>query len=197
MASSPGADPSRTGARRRTLLSFATLTWRPLVSEVQAAGQGRIFDAADAPVRPVALVLGAMVREMKPTAVLEDRVLTAARLFREGKAARLLLSGTPDEVAVMTRLLAEHDVPGDAQLLDPRGTHTFESVRNARALGHRSLLIVSQRFHLPRALYLAGRMGIDAVGVAADLRHYAALKKMEQREVFSSVLAYWMARATS
>ena len=84
-----------------------------------------------------------------------------------------------------------------AQLLDPRGTHTFESVRNARALGHRSLLIVSQRFHLPRALYLAGRMGIDAVGVAADLRHYAALKKMEQREVFSSVLAYWMARATS
>lgn len=183
----------RAEARRKTLLTFASLRWKKRVDEVQRAGEGRIFEVADAPARKVALVLGAPVREMEPTAVLEDRLRTGVELFALGKAKSLLLSGTASEVAVMSTFCAEHDVPGSAQLLDPRGRHTFESLRNAREAGHRELLVVSQRFHLPRALFIAARLGLDAVGISADLRPYLHQKKFERREVISSVLAYWMA----
>jgi len=184
----------RVEARRRALLSFATLRHRALVAEVERAGEGRIFQAAEVLPRPLALVLRAPVRAMKPTAVLEDRVRTAAELFAAGKVQRLLLSGTASEVAVMSTLCAELDVSGGAQLLDPRGRHTFESLANAAEAGHRELLIVSQRFHLPRALFIAARLGLDARGVAADKRPYLHQKRFEKRELFSSVLAYWMAR---
>ena len=184
----------RVEARRRTLLAFASLRWRPMVDEVQRAGEGRIFTVSDVPPRPMALVLGAPVREMKPSAILEDRVQTGVELLRARKVDKLLLSGTPAEVAVMSTLCAELELSGDQQLLDPRGRHTFESLRNAREAGHRELILVSQRFHLPRALYIAEWLGLDALGVEADRRPYLHQKRFERRELFSSVLAYWMTR---
>ena len=127
--------------------------------------------------------------------MLDDRLATAAALFHAKRAARLVVSGTPAEVAVMSASLCERDVPGTAQVLDPRGLHTFESVRNAKALGARALLIVTQRFHLPRALYFAQKLGLDALGVIADRQPYAGLDRMARRERLSSVRAWWVTRA--
>lgn len=185
--------PSRAEARRRTLLSFATFSWKPLVRDVQRAAEGRISDVADAPARDVALVLGAPVQAGQVTAVLEDRVLTSLALFQAGKAKRLLLSGTPLEVEAMAALLGSR-VPEPAILRDPRGLHTFESTRNAAAMGLRELLVVSQAFHLPRALFLARKLGLDAHGVRADRRPYQHQQRFERREQISCVLAWWMAK---
>lgn len=184
---------SRAEARRKTLLSLATFRWQPLVAEVQRAGEGRITDAARAPKMPIALVLGAPLREGRVTAVLEDRVLTGLALLESKRVERLVLSGTLAEVSAMTALL-ETRVPTGALLVDPRGRHTFESIANARDAGHQQLLLVSQAFHLPRALFLARRLGLDAHGVTADRRAYQHQRRFEARERISCVLAYWMAQ---
>ena len=194
MASDAADARIRTGARRRTLLSFATFGWRGIAAEVQRAGEGRIFSVDAAPPHDVALILGARVREGRATAVLEDRVLTAIELIQEQKAKRLLLSGLPDELEAMRGILDAHAISPEALIWDPKGLHTFESIHNTRALGHREVLIVSQAFHLPRSLFIADRLGLKALGVAADRRPYLQAKKFAQREVFSSVLAYWMTR---
>ncbi|MBS2029830.1 MAG: YdcF family protein [Deltaproteobacteria bacterium] len=194
MASDAADARIRTGARRRTLLSFATFGWRGIAAEVQRAGEGRIVSIDAAPAHEVALVLGARVRNGRATAVLEDRVLTAIELVKQDKAKRLLLSGLDDELAAMREILGAHAIAPESLIWDPQGLHTFESIHNAHTLGHHELLIVSQAFHLPRSLFLADRLGLKAVGVSADRRPYANARKFAQRETFSSVLAYWMTR---
>lgn len=191
----PSTTMSRTAARLRTALSLARLDGPRLHRLVQQAGAGRLHQVDDAPAAPVAVVLGAPVPKLRLTAVLEDRLRTAARLFARGKVTALLCTGTPDEVSVMAAFLAEQRVPERALHRDPQGRHTFESLQNARALGHLDVLLVSQAFHLPRALYIARALGLQASGVRADLRPYAAQQRMQRRELYSSVLAYWMCRA--
>ena len=188
----PSTARKRTTARLRTALSLASFDGARIHREVQQAGTARIFSLEDAPRAPSALILGAPARDGQVTAVLEDRLLTGAGLLARGTVASLCCTGTPEEVAVMAAFLAEHDVPGNALTLDPRGRHTFESIENACTLGHTELLVVSQRFHLPRALYICRALGLQASGVAADLRPYQSQHRLEQRELFSSVLAYWM-----
>jgi SanA protein len=182
----------RTAARLRTALSLASLDGPRIHREVQQAGDGRVFSLEKAPQAPVALILGAPAREGRVTAVLEDRLLTGARLLERGTVQSLCCTGTPEEVAVMAAFLAEQDVSGSALTLDPHGRHTFESLENARTLGHTELLVVSQGFHLPRALYICRALGLQASGVTADLRPYQSQHRLEHRELFSSVLAYWM-----
>jgi vancomycin permeability regulator SanA len=183
-------------ATQRTALSLLTGVGLVLYRQVQVAGARGIVPL-DAARGAAALVLGSPVRRGL-TAILADRVATAARLFHQGQVARLVLTGssaaeTGDEVEAMSEAALGAGVPASALDRDPLGRHTFESIENARALAG-PLVVVTQRFHLPRALYLCGRMGIDAVGVAADLRPYTGLRDYRLREISSSVLAYWMSR---
>lgn len=181
---------------QRTALSLLTGVGFLLHRRVQTAGARRIV-RLDAARGEAALVLGSPVRRGL-TPILADRVATAARLFHQGQVARLVLTGstsaeTGDEVAAMACAALAAGVPAAALDRDPLGRHTFESIENARARPG-PLVVVTQRFHLPRALYLCERLGIDAVGVAADLRVYSGLREYQRRELASSVLAYWMSR---
>lgn len=150
-----------------------------------------------APQRPAAIVFGAgLRRDGSPTTVLSDRIQTAVDLYHSGKVERLLMSGSVrpgyDEPAAMAALAGELGVPASAILQDPGGVRTLESCRRAAAeFGLRSALLVSQRFHLPRALALCRAVGIEAEGVAADRSNYSlrARRFWELREYPASLVA--------
>lgn len=145
----------------------------------------RIYTSASAPARRVAIVLGAgLRRDGSPTPVLRDRVETAVDLYRQGKASLLLMSGTAwsenyDEPAAMKEYALLLGVPESAILLDPAGTRTLETCRQALdKFDVHEAIIVTQQFHLPRALYLCSTQGIDAIGVAADRRVYSVFSNL-------------------
>ncbi len=144
-------------------------------------GAPRIYERPEeVPAQPVALILGAGLRaDGSPTAVLADRVRAGVELYRLGKVKALLLSGdgrsSPyyNEPEAMRRLALRLGVPEQALRVDPEGLRTLESCRRAREVfGFTRAVVVTQRFHLDRALWLCDAAGIDAVGLAADRSSY-------------------------
>jgi vancomycin permeability regulator SanA len=110
---------------------------------------------------------------------LYDRIATAADLYQRGVASRVILSGDGndlyyDEPEVMRRAILRLGVPESALILDRGGVRTQETCRRAReSLGVTSATLVTQAFHLPRALLLCESFGINVVGVAGDRRSYS------------------------
>ncbi|PKO18775.1 hypothetical protein CVU37_05190 [candidate division BRC1 bacterium HGW-BRC1-1] len=152
----------------------------------------------EVPKRDVALVLGASVRGKRLSAMLEDRVNRAVDLYKAGKVGKLLMSGDNsseyyDEATAMRRHAIKLGVPPDDVVCDFAGFRTFDSIVRARELwGVDSMVIVTQAFHLPRSIYLARRLGIDAHGFIADSRPYlrASLRKAETREIAARIAAW-------
>ncbi len=124
--------------------------------------------------RSVALVLGSSVKSRKPNIVLKERLDMAAALYAAGKVKKLILSGdnrTVDynEPQAMKVYLVSIGVPENDLILDHAGRRTYDSCYRARYIFNLdSVIIVTQAFHLPRALYLCNTLGIDAIGIAAD-----------------------------
>jgi vancomycin permeability regulator SanA len=128
-------------------------------------GRRTTVDRADA--RPVAIVLGAgLRRDGRPSLLLARRLDIAADLYHRGTVDAVLVSGADDEPAAMRRYLLAGGVP-DAKIVgDAAGFRTWDScVRAREVFGVRSAIVVTQRFHLPRAVVLCGAAGIDATGV--------------------------------
>ena len=135
------------------------------------------------------LVLGAGVRaDGTPSHMLEDRLRGAVALYEAGVSDVLLLSGDNsgddyDEVSAMVRYCLEHGIPENAIVRDDIGFSTSESVYNTvRTLGYRDILVVTQEYHLYRAMYMIKRMGADADGFATDYRAYSMQIKRDVRE---------------
>lgn len=135
----------------------------------------RIIPAAQVPAAPVALVFGAgLSAPGVPSPVLAARLDAALALFEAGRVESLLLSGdnrvrSHDETGAMRRYLLERGVPAEALWIDRLGLSTYDSISRAQALfGVQRAILVTQRFHLPRALYLAQGLGLETWGVAAD-----------------------------
>jgi SanA protein len=156
-------------------------------------------DPGSVPPREVALVPGARVLpDGRLSTMLEDRVRAACRLRADGKVKKLLLSGDDSkrsnrEVAAMRQFAVELGASPEDLLGDFAGFRTLDSMCHARhSRGIRSMVIVTQRFHLPRALYLARKLGIDAVGYAADGRKYrrSAMIRATVREFFARTSAW-------
>lgn len=131
----------------------------------------RFAPGDDVPARPVALVLGAgLLPDGSPTPILARRIATAAQLYRSGRVRALLMSGDHsrtdhDEVDAMSRAAQALGVPAGAVVLDHAGFDTFSSCYRARyVFGVRQAVVVTQDWHLPRAVWLCRQEGIDAVG---------------------------------
>lgn len=138
------------------------------------------------------LVLGAGLRDDgSPSDMLADRLKTATELYQTGVSAVVLLSGDRsgdyDEVSAMAAYCREAGVPEEAIAYDFEGFSTFESLRNAREAGYRRMILVTQRYHLYRALYIADGLGAEAVGVSASLRSYRGQWFRDAREVFARI----------
>ncbi len=162
--------------------------------------QPGIYSLATAPPERVAIVFGAgLTRSGRVTPVLYDRVATAAELYHAGKVDRLLLSGANPEVnynepAAMRQAALELGVPDTALVLDYAGQSTYDTCYRAHAIfGLEQALLVTQDYHLPRALFLCDALGVEAVGVSADRRVYrnSSLAFWNVREVFATAAALW------
>lgn len=140
-----------------------------------------IDDLPDKDLPPVAIVFGAgLTRSGEPTAVLYDRVAIAAELYQRGLVTKLLLTGDNrfenyNEPEAMRRTAVQLGVPAEDLVLDYAGRRTYDSCYRAREIfGVQRAILVTQAFHLERALYLCEAFGIDSVGVKADRRSYAS-----------------------
>ena len=151
----------------------------------RAVSNDRVYanaEAVPAEAEPrVAIVLGAgLARGGRPSAVLYDRIATAVDLYRAGRVDKLLLTGDNrfveyNEPEVMRETAREMGVPDADLVLDYAGRRTYDSCYRARAIFEvRRAIVVTQQFHLDRALYLCKAMEIDAIGVTADRRQYPA-----------------------
>jgi SanA protein len=164
----------------------------------QAAGR-TFSDAATAPENDVALVLGTAptVGEGRwKNPFFENRMDTAAKLFRAGKVRHLLVSGDNgrreyDEPTAMRSALVARGIPASAITLDFAGFRTLDSVVRARAVfGQTKLTIVTDDFHLPRALFLAKAAGLDAVGVVSQRVPNQWSRKTRAREIAARIAAW-------
>jgi vancomycin permeability regulator SanA len=186
------------GQRRRlALLAAALAVFVGLCSAwVVRRAAGRIHGVADAPLRPVAVVFGAGVwPDGTLSPMLRDRVDTAVDLYRQGKVQGLLLSGDHrhpeyDEPTAMRRHAMAAGVPARAIVTDPSGFRTFDTCARARAVfGIHRALLVTQGYHMPRAVYTCRGHGIDAVGVVSDRRAYPRYLRYLVREQISRTAA--------
>ena len=138
------------------------------------------------------LVLGCRVHpDGRLSHMLSDRVETAVSLYHAGVSDHLLMSGDKrtiyyNEVDPMRDAAIAQGVPADAISMDGFGLSTYDSVaRLAEEYQGKKVVIVTQRYHLFRALYIAEKLGIDAYGVSADLRTYTKRVWWETREVLA------------
>lgn len=138
------------------------------------------------------LVLGAGVREDgSPSRMLRERIETGVSLYRSGAAPKLLMSGDHgtkgyDEVNCMKSEALARDVPVEDVFLDHAGFSTYESVYRAKAIFRaKKTVIVTQAYHLPRALYVARVLGLEAVGVACDTQRYYGQFYRDVRELLA------------
>ena len=136
---------------------------------------GKIYTSADVPARPVAIVFGARIYgDGRLSAMLADRVTTAAQLYHVGKVRALLLTGDNsfveyNEPEAMRQVALDLGVPDDAIVLDYAGFRTYDSCYRARDIFQvDAAILVTQDFHMDRALLICNQLGIDSVGVAAD-----------------------------
>jgi vancomycin permeability regulator SanA len=172
---------------------------------VQAQAYGHVYDASDlagdaGPRADVVIVLGAQVAPggIRPMPFLQYRLDTAADLLASGHAKFILVSGdehgtSGDETRVMRDYLVGIGVDPRRVVSDPYGLDTYDTcVRARRVYGVTSALVVSQRYHVPRAVTLCRRAGIDAEGVAAHCDGCGIrLLTNGAREYFADTKAAW------
>ena len=139
------------------------------------------------------LVLGAGAWDDKPCPMLEDRLKTAIDIYKNGLAPAIILSGdgnvTPySEPHVMYTFSLEQGVEENAIYTDYHGYSTYESIQRAKEVfGVKKIIIVTQSYHLPRALYIAQSMGLEAMGFPSDLRSYRGQYYFNAREGIARV----------
>ena len=144
------------------------------------------------------LVLGAKVVGEIPSHMLEDRCRRGVELYQAKAAPVLLMSGDHgqveyDEVSVMKRYAVDSGVPSSDVFMDHAGFSTYDSIYRARDVFQaKRVLIVTQRYHLSRALYIAKQLGLDAWGVDSDYRPYVTQAKNSAREVAARVKDFFM-----
>jgi len=139
------------------------------------------------------LILGAGVWGDRPTHMLQDRLDFGIELYKKGVSDRLLMSGDHgrkdyDEVNVMKSYAINEGVLSSHIFMDHAGFSTYESLYRARDIFQaKKIIIVTQEYHLYRALYVADKLGLEAYGVASDPRQYVGQRARDVREILARV----------
>jgi SanA protein len=160
-------------------------------------------DPAEVPNRPVAIVFGAGIRPdggLSP--MLQDRVDTAIDLYRAGKVRKLLMSGDNrfvwyDEPGRMYDYAVAQGVHPADIVRDYAGRRTYDTCYRASAIfGVTDAVLVTQAFHLPRALFTCRNLGVDAVGLVADRQAYFSNPFYQMRDALATLVAWWDVKVT-
>lgn len=157
-----------------------------------------VYAQDEVPAERVAIVFGARVySDGRLSAMLRDRVETAVQLYNAGKVQKILMSGDNrfadyDEPGQMMQYAINRGVPADDIQPDYAGRRTYDTCYRAKAIFQiDSAVLVTQNFHLPRALFTCRNLGVEAVGVSADLRNYhpMSMRWSTTREFLATLLA--------
>ena len=156
---------------------------------IQAITKEYIISSDEAPSCEAALVLGALVYQNgNVSPILADRLDVGIKLYNNGSVNKLLLSGDHgqkryDEVNAMKQYTLLSNIIQEDIFLDHAGFNTYQSMYRAKEVFQaKKLIIVTQSYHLPRAIYIARKLGIDAYGVASDKHYYPRINQYKQRE---------------
>ncbi|MCJ7715894.1 MAG: YdcF family protein [Anaerolineales bacterium] len=157
----------------------------------------RVYTDKTVPPHKVAVVFGAgLTAEGRATTVLKDRIATAAALYNAGKVEKLLMSGDNrfinyNEPGAMKDYALQIGVPEEVIVLDYAGRRTYDTCYRAKEIFQLSeVILVTQNFHLPRALYTCSSLGLEAVGVSADMRSYRDTGYWNIREIPARLIAF-------
>ena len=137
------------------------------------------------------LILGAGIRNEKPSPMLEDRLNEGIKLYKEGIAPKIIMSGDHgrkdyDEVNIMKEYAIDQGVPSEDIFMDHAGFSTYESIYRAKEIFNvNKIVVVTQKYHLHRALYIANKLGVEAYGVNSDPRRYVGAAYRETREILA------------
>ena len=162
---------------------------------VKAVGKSRLLtvdEAAKLGGVDCIIVLGCQVRaDGSLSDMLHDRLARGVEVYHVGASGKLLMSGDHgrtnyDEVGAMKRFAVENEVPSEDVFMDHAGFSTYETIYRAKEIFQaKKVVIVTQEYHLYRAIYIAEQLGLDAYGVSADLRSYRGQVKRDLREVLA------------
>lgn len=149
-------------------------------------------EAADLSDVSCIVVLGCQVYDdTTPSAILNDRLKRAIELYDLGAAPKIIMSGDHgqveyDEVNVMKQVAIDAGVPSEDIFMDHAGFSTYETIYRAKEIfGADKIIIVTQEYHLYRALYIADKLGVEAFGVSSDYVTYSGQIKRECREILA------------
>lgn len=137
------------------------------------------------------LVLGAGIKGNNPSPMLEDRLLQGISLYQNNASPKILVSGDHinqnyDEVNTMKDYLVGHKVPSQDVFMDHAGISTYDSIYRAKYIFNaKNIIIVTQKYHLYRALYIAKQLDIEAHGVTSNQRIYTNQEKRDIREILA------------
>lgn len=181
-----------------TLIVLTIIGMFLLSGHIKSSTKKQIFNGVDeVPTVYTAIVLGASVRANgNLSQMLEDRVESALALYKNGKVKRFLLSGdngtkSYNEPQAMKEYLLKQGVPEDHIYLDYAGFDTYDSLYRARLIFNvQDAIIVTQQFHLPRALYIANTLDLNYYGYVGDLQLYQRENTNKRRELLANVKAY-------
>ncbi len=186
----------KTGRKRRFLgiiimLILVAGVVLSISAYVKKVGTGKIIKADEAPCAEAVLILGARVfANGDVSLMLKDRLTVGYELYATGKVGKILVSGDHgqkeyDEVNTMKEFLKEKGVPAEDIFMDHAGFNTYDSIYRARDIFQiKKVIIVTQEYHLMRALFIARELGMDAYGVVADQHVYhGVMLKNEIREI--------------
>ena len=137
------------------------------------------------------IILGAGIWDNKPSPMLEDRLLEGIKLYKNNVSDKIIMSGDHgreeyDEVNTMKNYAIENGVLSEDIFMDHAGFSTYESIYRAKEIFKaKKIVIVTQKYHLYRALYIANKLGIEAYGVGSDPRQYVGATYREIREIMA------------
>jgi SanA protein len=186
---------------RRNILGLGTIALLPVLLPSLITGiyaTNRIYQENGSPTERVAIIFGAGLRgDGTPTAMLRDRILTGADLYFSGKVEKLLMSGDNrfvnyNEPESMRQFALSVGVPDEAIVLDYAGRRTYDTCYRAKAIfGVESALLVTQKFHLPRAMFLCNMLGLNTLGVEASNCYWNGSPFVwDIREQFATIAAF-------
>lgn len=160
---------------------------------VKATTKKQIISETEANIENIdcIVVLGAGIWGDKPSPMLEDRLLQAISLYNNNVSSKIIMSGDHgtqdyDEVNIMKQFAIEKGVASEDIFMDHAGFSSYESIYRAKEIFQaKKIIIVTQKYHLYRAIYIANQLGIEAYGVGSDPRQYVGATYREIREILA------------
>lgn len=183
------------------IMAAACVLFLGVNQHVVSGGSEYIVDQEAAPAADAVLVLGAYVLpDGTPSSMLYDRLTVGYELWEAGNAPKVIVSGDHgqveyDEVNAMKAFLKDKGIPGQDVFMDHAGFSTYESLYRARDIFQADrVIIVTQQYHLQRAVFIARELGLEAYGVACDRHDYGpVMTKYRLREMLARNKDYWLA----